>query len=121
MYGPYQAEGDNFTAIERWPLDDPDFAEYLEIDPEILSPSLLRAAPFAAENIVMVSVEVSTPPPSSPVTAYSFLRPQLSDGVCGSTCAVFSEFMRSSANVSTVAVGGLPIYGPMQVNGGTKG
>lgn len=45
----------------------------------------------------------------------------LSDGACGSTCAIFAEFMKSQAGVQAIAVGGRKQYGPMQWVGGTKG
>ncbi|KAI7321851.1 beta-galactosidase [Hortaea werneckii] len=45
----------------------------------------------------------------------------LTDGTCASTCAIFSEFMKSQAGVKSVAVGGRKQTGPMQAVGGTKG
>ena len=45
----------------------------------------------------------------------------LSDGLCASTCAIFSEFMKTQGRVRTIAVGGRPQYGPMQSLGRTKG
>ena len=45
----------------------------------------------------------------------------LTDGFCGSTCAVFAELMVSSADVTVVSVGGVPTYGPMQYAGGSRG
>ncbi|KAI6801156.1 beta-galactosidase [Hortaea werneckii] len=53
---------------------------------------------FAAENIVM-----------------------LTDGTCASTCAIFSEFMKTQVGVKSVTVGGRKQTGPMQAVGGTKG
>ena len=45
----------------------------------------------------------------------------LSDGFCGSTCSVFAELMKSARGVMSVAVGGLPVEGPMQTVSGTRG
>jgi hypothetical protein len=53
---------------------------------------------FEAENIVM-----------------------LSDGFCGSTCAIFSELMKTQAGIQSITVGGRKQYGPMQSVGGSKG
>lgn len=55
-------------------------------------------SPFAAEDIVM-----------------------LQDGFCSSTCAAFTEMMKTQAHVKTIVLGGRPIYGPMQGIGGVKG
>lgn len=45
----------------------------------------------------------------------------LQDGMCGSTCAVFSELMKAQGQVKTIAVGGRKQDGPMQGVGATKG
>ncbi|CAG9945993.1 unnamed protein product [Clonostachys rosea f. rosea IK726] len=45
----------------------------------------------------------------------------LHDGICASTCAIFSELMKTDAGVKSVAVGGIPQYGPMQGVSGTRG
>ncbi|KAI9650895.1 hypothetical protein NHQ30_000930 [Ciborinia camelliae] len=45
----------------------------------------------------------------------------LYDGSCGSTCAVFSEFMKSQGGVRSVVMGGRPQTGPMQGVAGSKG
>ncbi|KLJ11924.1 hypothetical protein EMPG_12928 [Blastomyces silverae] len=44
----------------------------------------------------------------------------LTDGTCGSTCALFANLMQR-AGVRTIAVGGRPGEGPMQAVGGVKG
>tara|TARA_R110002060_G_scaffold27016_2_gene36699 strand:+ start:4202 stop:5356 length:1155 start_codon:yes stop_codon:yes gene_type:complete len=95
--GPFPFHGDNFLAITRANLSDPlmttgfSVAGYLE-EPEI------PAADFTAENIVV-----------------------LYDGACGSTCAIFAEFMKIQGGVRSIAMGGRPQNGPMQGIGGTKG
>lgn len=45
----------------------------------------------------------------------------LSNGACSSTCSSFSEHMKNQAGVRFVAVGGRPMNGPMQADGGVKG
>ena len=45
----------------------------------------------------------------------------LQDGSCGSTCAVFSELMKTQGKVKQVVIGGTPRIGPMQGVGGSKG
>ncbi|EEH23410.1 hypothetical protein PABG_05621 [Paracoccidioides brasiliensis Pb03] len=44
----------------------------------------------------------------------------LTDGTCGSTCAIFANLMQK-AGVKTIVVGGRPQTGPMQAIGGVKG
>ncbi|KAJ5106419.1 hypothetical protein N7456_003094 [Penicillium angulare] len=44
----------------------------------------------------------------------------LTDGICASTCTIFSELMKAQG-VRTIAFGGRPIEGPMQGMGGIKG
>jgi hypothetical protein len=51
--------------------------------------------PFAAEDIIM-----------------------LYDGFCASTCASFSEFMRTQAGVKSIAMGGRPNDRQIQAIGG---
>lgn len=97
FYGPNTIYGDNFTALFRQNLTN------------ILSTNLfplsgynnrsnLPPQPFKSENIVM-----------------------LTDGVCGSTCAVFLEFMKTQGKVKSIAIGGRPQETPMQAVGATKG
>ncbi|KAI1422379.1 hypothetical protein F5Y12DRAFT_624388 [Xylaria sp. FL1777] len=45
----------------------------------------------------------------------------LTDGVCGSSCALFVEMMHHEAGVRVVTVGGRPVPGPMQGVGNTRG
>ena len=46
---------------------------------------------------------------------------QLTDGLCGSACAIFVELMAHQAGVRTISVGGRPVGGPMQTSSGTRG
>ncbi|KAH7324130.1 hypothetical protein B0I35DRAFT_496319 [Stachybotrys elegans] len=59
---------------------------------------LTYEAPWAPENVIL-----------------------LHDGFCGSTCTIFSELLKTDVGVRSVAVGGIPQYGPMQGVAGTKG
>lgn len=62
----------------------------------------------------------NTIPPSYPRYSSSSII-LLTDGFCGSTCAVFADLMKSIGSVKVVSVGGTPTYGPMQSVGGTRG
>lgn len=52
---------------------------------------------------------------------FSLTFPQLTDGLCSSTCALFMELMHHQAGVRTVVVGGRPVTGPMQSPAGSRG
>ena len=54
--------------------------------------------PFPPENIVLVT-----------------------DGYCGSACAIFVDILANTHGVRTVAMGGRPMEAPMQAVGATKG
>ncbi|KAK5048530.1 hypothetical protein LTR84_005620 [Exophiala bonariae] len=45
----------------------------------------------------------------------------LHDGSCGSSCTIFSEYMKNQGRVKSIALGGRPQTGPMQGIGATKG
>ncbi|KAF2024385.1 hypothetical protein EK21DRAFT_48162, partial [Setomelanomma holmii] len=45
----------------------------------------------------------------------------LSNGMCASTCSIFTELMVQQSGVKTIAVSGRPQLGPMVPVGGTKG
>jgi hypothetical protein len=101
-YGPHpQGPGnDTFTSLMRWDLQNPRIQRqsggiwitgYGEL-------SNTTAQPFQAQNIVLVT-----------------------DGVCSSTCALFSEFLRQEAGVKSISLGGRPSLDLMQSVGGTKG
>lgn len=95
--GPEVVYGDNFTSLMRYNLSDPTIQLPFVISGYYnntdISPQL-----FAAEDIVMIY-----------------------DGACGSTCALFSQFMKSQGGVRSIAVGGRPQSGPMQGVAGSKG
>jgi hypothetical protein len=74
MFGPYQYYNDNFSAELRYNLSDP-------TQPSITisgygNLSNVPPQPFASENIIM-----------------------LMDGLCGSTCSIFAELMKSIGGV----------------------
>lgn len=99
LAGPVDIYGDRFTEMIRENMTDVvlQVANGLIIS-GYLNNTDIPPQPFEAENIVM-----------------------LVDGYCGSTCAVFSELMKSQGGVRSVAVGGRSKTGPMQGVGGSKG
>lgn len=99
LAGPFEIYGDEFTALVRNNLSD----TTQQVDNDIIvsgyaNETNIAPQVFAAEDIVL-----------------------LYDGTCGSTCAVFSELMKSQGGVRSVAVGGRPKPGPMQGVAGSKG
>lgn len=101
-FGPHEYNGDNFTGIIRWDLNDPltTVNATYGMGMEITGYGSRRnfTQPFAAEDIIL-----------------------LYDGYCASTCTLFSEFLRVQAGVKSVALGGRPKPGPIQGIGGVKG
>ncbi|KAI9170616.1 Peptidase S41 family protein ustP [Paramyrothecium foliicola] len=99
FFGPDDSQRDKFTKRTRYNISDlyttfssgPETASYN-------STKLDYEQPWPAEDILL-----------------------LHDGTCGSTCAIFSEILATDAGVKSIAVGGLPLYGPMQGVGGTRG
>lgn len=99
-FGPQVRNGDNFTVPQRKDLNN-FFSDDLNIDVtgyRTRADKLEKKQPFDANNIVL-----------------------LQDGGCGSTCAVFSEFMKMQGGVQQVVVGGMPKKGAMQGVAGSKG
>jgi hypothetical protein len=97
FFGPFYNHGDNYTALTRFDLSDPDqrqgFYIYGYGNDDKSQPQT-----FEAENIIM-----------------------LQDGACASTCTLFAEMMKNQAHVRSVVVGGRKQTGPMQAIGGVKG
>ena len=103
MYQGPSNNGDNFTDVLRYNLSDPALTSSSIYGEGITMTgygdrSNFTTPPFAAEDIII-----------------------LSDGLCGSTCALFVEFMTTQAGVKVIVLGGRPQNGPMQPVGGTKG
>ncbi|KAJ9664452.1 hypothetical protein H2201_005200 [Coniosporium apollinis] len=104
MYGPVTSAADTFTNTLRYNLSDPllttseDFGIGITLTGYLDRASVPSTPPFRAEDIMI-----------------------LSDGICASTCALFTEMMTREAGVRTFAIGGRPQPGPMQPVGGTKG
>lgn len=103
MYGPTTFHNDNFTNLLRYNLSDPLVTSSDRWGLGITMTGYGRRSnftenPFSAEDIVI-----------------------LSDGLCASTCALFTELMVQQSGVKTLAIGGRPQLGPMQAVGGTKG
>jgi hypothetical protein len=99
-FGPEVRNGDNFTVPQRKDLNN-FFSDDLSIDVtgyRTRADKLNTKQPFEADNIVL-----------------------LQDGGCGSTCAVFTEFMKMQGGVQQVVVGGKPKTGAMQGVAGSKG
>lgn len=99
-FGPHERHNDKFTTVSRKDLNNP-FSDDIGLDVTGYGErikALNTNQPFEAANIVL-----------------------LQDGGCGSTCAVFSEFMKTQGNVQQVVVGGKPKTGPMQGVAGSKG
>ncbi|KAK3991035.1 hypothetical protein QBC44DRAFT_357896 [Cladorrhinum sp. PSN332] len=91
-----------YTALTRWNLNDTLVSnQTFGVGIEITGYGSLSNAsqPFKAEKIIL-----------------------LYDGVCASTCALASSFLKHQGNVKSVAMGGRPSHrGPIQGVGGVKG
>ena len=97
FYGPVSRHGGQFTNLRRYNFSSPYASLGLPVY-GYLNDSAAQPQTFQAENIGI-----------------------LSDGFCGSTCALFVELMKTQAGVRSIAVGGRKQYGPMQTVGGSKG
>lgn len=97
VYGPHEIHGDNFTNLIRFNFSDSRVYGDFNVS-GFNNQGNQSAQPFKAENIIL-----------------------LQDGYCASTCAVFSELMKTHGNVKQLVIGGRPQNGPMVGVGGTKG
>ncbi|CAH0047098.1 unnamed protein product [Clonostachys solani] len=97
FFGPQENNDDSFTNGARYNMSGPTVESYMNLAMADIIP-LPQSELWAAEDIIL-----------------------LHDGLCGSTCAIFSELMKTDAGVRSVAVGGIPQYGPMQGVSGTRG
>lgn len=103
MYGPVQVGESSYTNLLRYNLSDPLVTSSDRFSVGITMTgygdrSNFNEDPFKKEDIVI-----------------------LTDGICASTCALFTELMVQQSGVKTIAIGGRPQAGPMQAVGGTKG
>lgn len=103
LYGPTTFNGDNFTNLLRYNLSDPLTTTDEEFSIGITVTGYgdrdnFTQDPFSKDDIVI-----------------------LTDGICASTCSLFTELMVQQSGVKTLAIGGRPELGPMQAVGGTKG
>ncbi|KAK4890915.1 hypothetical protein LTR27_010488 [Elasticomyces elasticus] len=95
FYGPTERNGGNLTNLKRYNVTDlPSLGTVYGYGTDTQA----QPQTFASDDIVI-----------------------LSDGLCGSTCALFAEFMKSQAGVHAIAVGGRQQHGPMQWVGASKG
>ncbi|KAH8729861.1 hypothetical protein BGZ61DRAFT_492036 [Ilyonectria robusta] len=93
-FGPYTVEGgQNVTSAARGNPVDP--IEYLSTVGITIESD---EAPFAAENILIVT-----------------------DGICASSCTIFTGLLNRNQGVRTLALGGRPMNLAMQALGGVKG
>jgi hypothetical protein len=97
FYGPVEHNGGNYTNLRRYNLSAADNGLGTPIYGYI-NDTKPQPQSYSPEDIVV-----------------------LSDGFCGSTCAVFAEFLKTQAGVHAIAVGGRSQEGPMQWVGGSKG
>ncbi|KAF2647525.1 peptidase S41 family protein-like protein [Lophiostoma macrostomum CBS 122681] len=105
MMPPDTFNGDNFTSLLRYNLSDP---------------------LITSSNVWGVGITLTGYGPgghnstaTDPFNASDIIL--LSDGICASTCSLFTELMVQQSGVKTLAIGGRPSTGPMQPVGGTKG
>lgn len=101
-FAPQVFQGQPYSALVRWNFNDPltTINETYGIGFDVTGYRSRRnfTQPFAAENLIL-----------------------LYDGVCASTCTIFSEGMRIQGNVSSVMFGGRPNKKKIQGVGGIKG
>ena len=98
FYGPVHRHGDTFTNLMRYNLTNKGITGGIAVSGHGNLTGIIPKQTFASEDIVL-----------------------LQDGVCASTCTIFSEFMKTQSSVGQVAAGGRKKTGPMQGVGGVKG
>ena len=99
LYGPVSSHGDNFTNTASWLFNDPDYTAQ-------------------SANMVISGYGNHSDIPPSPFRASQITL--LSDGICSSACAIFTNLLVDHG-VQTVTVGGRPTKDPMAFIGGTQG
>ncbi|KAK6501404.1 hypothetical protein TWF481_009244 [Arthrobotrys musiformis] len=101
FFGPQNIYGDKFTSILTYDLNNLLAVGDLSYDVTGYGDRASyrnRSPPFTPENVILVT-----------------------DGVCASTCGIFSEFLRNQQRIRTVVVGGRPNGEPSAAVGGTRG
>lgn len=83
------------------------------------TPSSENSKTWQPSDIVLVSTP--TTPTADQDNADRSSSYKLTDGQCGSACALFHELMSYQAGVRSVVVGGQPSAGPMQAASGSRG
>ncbi|KAJ5586856.1 uncharacterized protein N7459_002621 [Penicillium hispanicum] len=87
-----------------------------------MNSSSLLASNFSLESTPSSPINGYGSVPANPSKA-SFAAEDIiliTDGICASTCTLFTELMKAQG-VRTIAFGGRPLNGPMQGMGGVKG
>ncbi|KAK1967003.1 hypothetical protein LY78DRAFT_577266 [Colletotrichum sublineola] len=101
-FAPQVFQNTSYTELMRWNLNDPltttNSTTGFGIGIHGYGNLVNFSQPFQPENIVI-----------------------LYDGVCASTCTVAAEFLHHQGGVKSVAMGGLPVEGPIEGIGGIKG
>jgi len=103
MYPPERFNNDKFTALLKYNLSDP----------------LTTSNERTAVGITMTGYNSRSNFTTDPFRAEDIIL--LTDGVCASTCSIFTELMVQQSGVRSLAIGGRPSLGPMVAVGGTKG
>ncbi|KAM3079675.1 hypothetical protein ACMFMG_006088 [Clarireedia jacksonii] len=107
----------DFEAQSYVDLKNNTFADWNTVDP----PETIYGDNFTAQVRYKPALAVNTSIALTPQVFESRNIVLLYDGTCGSTCAVFSEFMKSQGGVRSVVMGGRSQFGPMQGVAGSKG
>jgi hypothetical protein len=106
MLGDNTFNNDSFTSLLKYNLSDP----------------LLTSSDEFGIGLTLTSHgdnKTKSTTPQDPFTNTDIVI--LTDGICASTCTLFTELMVQQSGVRTLALGGRPLPGPMQTVGGTKG
>jgi hypothetical protein len=97
LYGPQLAGNQNATNILQYNFSSP-AGEFSISAFDKVNPPQFADPVFSADNMVIVT-----------------------DGVCASTCTIFTGLLVREQGVRTIALGGRPLELPMQAVGGVKG
>ena len=97
FFGPLNIHGGEYTSLDRVNLSDLIQRGGVDVF-GYGSDTAPQPQTFEADNIIL-----------------------LQDGICASTCTIFTEYMKTQAHVRQIVVGGRKQQGPMQGVGGVKG